>query len=289
MSLMYKIGIAAAVMAATFIAVLLSNRFFNRLLRAKSELHLRFLRSLAGALITVTGIYIALSPFEIAGGVGKTLLQSGSLIIAVATFAAQQALGNVISGFSLSASRPCDVGQKIKVVSGGSILAEGIVKDMTMRHVVIDQYDGQSCIVPNSVIDSSVIVNTNYVERVGNYMEFEVAYGTDIEKAREVLGGILRGEPLVLDPEKINIFVNRLTVNGFVLKFTCWTKDLNDSFRACSNIRQAVLEQFPKEGIDIPYNVVEVRIGQEQGEQPAAAAVEKTAEQKTGEEEGEEA
>ena len=260
MSLMYKIAIAAAVMAATFIALFLSHRFFNRLLRVKPRIHLKFLRSLAGAAILVVGIYIALSPFEAAAGVSKTLLQSGSLIIAVATFAAQQALGNVISGFSLSASRPCDIGQKIKVVSGGSVLAEGIVKDMTMRHVVIDQYDGQSCNVPNSVIDSSVIVNTNYVEQVGNYMEFEVAYGTDIEKARAVLGRILREEPLVLNPDNINIFVNRLTASGFVLKFTCWTRDLNDSFRACSNIRQAVLEQFPAEGIDIPYNVVDVRI-----------------------------
>ena len=127
MSLMYKIGIAAAVMAATFVALFLSHRFFNRLLRNNPQIHLRFLRSFVGTLIMVLGIYIALSPFEVAGGVGKTLLQSGSLIIAVATFAAQQALGNVISGFSLSASRPCDVGQKIKVVSGGSIPAEGIV------------------------------------------------------------------------------------------------------------------------------------------------------------------
>lgn len=276
MSLMYKICIAAAVMAATFVALFLSHRFFKRLLRNNPKIHLRFLRSFVGTLIMVLGIYIALSPFEVAGGVGKTLLQSGSLIIAVATFAAQQALGNVISGFSLSASRPCDVGQKIKVVSGGSILAEGIVKDMTMRHVVIDQYDGQSCIVPNSVIDSSVIINTNYVEQVGNYMEFEVAYGTDVEKARDVLKDILENEPLVLNPDKINIFVNRLTASGFVLKFTCWTKDLNDSFRACSNIRQAVLERFPEEGIDIPYNVVDVRITEDVG---SAAAQGKSAEE----------
>ena len=104
MSLMYKICIAAAVMAATFVALFLSHRFFNRLLRNNPQIHLRFLRSFVGTLIMVLGIYIALSPFEVAGGVGKTLLQSGSLIIAVATFAAQQALGNVISGFSLSAS-----------------------------------------------------------------------------------------------------------------------------------------------------------------------------------------
>ena len=262
METMYKFGIAAAVMAATFIAMVLCYRFFGRLMKKNPRIHLRFLRSLAGTGILLLGVYIALAPFEIARGMSKTILQSGTLIIAVATFAAQKALGNVISGFSLSASRPCDIGQKIKVVSGGSVLAEGIVKDMTMRHVVIDQYDGQSCIVPNSVMDNSVIINTNYVEQVGNYMEFEVAYGTDIEKARKVLGEILKGEPLLLNPEGISIFVNRLTANGFVLKFTCWTRDLNDSFRACSNIRQGVLERFPEEGIDIPYNVVEVRTGQ---------------------------
>ena len=102
MSLMYKIGIAAAVMAATFVALFLSHRFFNRLLRNNPQIHLRFLRSFVGTLIMVLGIYIALSPFEVAGGVGKTLLQSGSLIIAVATTPRSSRCGSSIRNIQIT-------------------------------------------------------------------------------------------------------------------------------------------------------------------------------------------
>lgn len=97
-------------------------------------------------------------------------------MIAIATFAAQQALGNVISGISLSVSKPYNEDDKIRVVQGGSIIAEGIVKDITIRHTIIRQYNGECCIVPNSVMDSAVITNTNFIENVGNFIEIEIGY-----------------------------------------------------------------------------------------------------------------
>lgn len=248
------------------ILIYLTDRVFRRLLIKNSRLHLRFIGSLVKAVIIICCIYAALSQFEIARDISKTLLQSGTLLVAVATFAAQQTLGNVISGFAISASKPCDVGQKIKVESGGSVIAEGIVKDMTLRHVVIEQYDGNTCIVPNSVIDSSVIINTNYLEHVGNFMEFEIAYDSDIEKAKHIIEKVCREEPLLLDTDRTSIYVSRLTANGIVLKFTAWTKDLNESFTACSHIRQRVVEEFRKEGIEIPYQTVTVQMDGE-GEQ----------------------
>jgi len=160
----------------------LSNRFIAK----REKLYQKFIKSILTFIIIVIGVYAALSQFEIARTISTSLLQSGSLIIAVATFAAQQALGNVISGFFISATKPCEIGQKVKIMSGGNVIAEGIVRDMTVRHIFIEQFDGQSYIVPNSLADSSVIVNTNFVEDVGNYIEIEVGYDTDVEEARKI-------------------------------------------------------------------------------------------------------
>jgi small-conductance mechanosensitive channel len=250
---------AAVTILVMCIFLYVTDRTFRRLLLAKSGLHLRFLGSLVKAMIIIIGVYTALSQFEVAREISRTLLQSGTLIIAVATFAAQQALSNIISGFSISATKPCDIGQKIKVQSGGSVIAEGLVRDMTLRHVVIEQYDGNTCIVPNSVIDGAVIINTNYLAHVGNFMEFEIAYDSDIDKAKAIIARICQSEPLLLDTDRTSIYVSRLTANGIVLKFTAWTKDLNESFQACSNVRQRVVEEFAKEGIVIPYQTVTVQ------------------------------
>ena len=73
------------------------------------------------------------------------------------------------------------------MLQGGTAIAEGIVRDITLRHTVIDTYDGQSCIVPNGVLSESVIINTNLVENVGNFLEFEIGYGADVDHARQII------------------------------------------------------------------------------------------------------
>jgi len=246
------------ILAVTGLIVVLVNHFFNRFIARREKLYQKFIKSILTFIIIVIGVYAALSQFEIARTISTSLLQSGSLIIAVATFAAQQALGNVISGFFISATKPCEIGQKVKIMSGGNVIAEGIVRDMTVRHIFIEQFDGQNYIVPNSLADSSVIVNTNFVEDVGNYIEIEVGYDTDVEEARKIIQKICDEDPRILHNQKTKVLVSAITANGMLLKFTIWSKDLNDSFEACSNVRQRLVSEFLKAGITIPYQTFSV-------------------------------
>ena len=167
------------------------NRIVNLIFRIMSKkhnsVHLRFAKSTINVLVVIVMFYILVQQFDVTKDIGKELLESGTLIVAIATFAAQQALSNVISGFSLSMSNPYNVDEKIKVVQNGHIIAEGIVKDITIRHTIICQYNGETCIVPNSVMDSAVITNTNYTKNIGNFMEVEVSYHSDIELAIKIL------------------------------------------------------------------------------------------------------
>ena len=133
--------------------------------------------------------------------------------------------------------------------------------DMTIRHVVIAQYDGQSCIVPNSLVDNCVIVNTNYSSPVGNILEIEVAYDTDVELAKSIIQEVCMAEPLLIRKDELKITVSSLTSNGMVLKFIVWTTLLDDNFTACSNIRGSLVKAFAQKGITIPYQVVDIRQG----------------------------
>ena len=40
---------------------------------------------------------------------------------------------------------------------------------------------------------------------------------------------------------------------SIILKTTIWTKNIDDNFKACSDIRIALKEEFDKVGIEIPY------------------------------------
>lgn len=232
------------------------NMIFRFMSKGKRLVHLIFFRSILNVLIYVITVYILAQQFEVTKDLSTQLLQSGSLIIAIATFAAQQALSNVISGFSLSFSKPYDVEDKIKVVSGGSVIAEGYVKDITLRHTVISQYNGESCIVPNSVMDSSVITNSNFTENIGNFMEVVISYESDVRKAMYIMQNICMGHKLTLNTAENKVFVKGYAADGVILKTTVWTKTLDDSFQACSDIRVEIVERFRNNGIDIPYQTV---------------------------------
>ena len=234
------------------------NVVFKRLQKNSRAAHLRFSKGIIKALIVIMVIFSLAQQFEVTKDLSTALLQSGSLVLAVATFAAQQALGNVISGFSLAFSKPYNVNDKIRVSQGNSVIAEGIVKDITLRHTIISQYNDESCIVPNSVMDSSVITNTNYTENIGNFMEITVGYDSDIELAIKLMKEICAEHELTLNTMENNVFVRGYVADGVVLKTTVWTKNLDDSFHACSDIRLALVKQYLERGIEIPYQTVTV-------------------------------
>ena len=232
------------------------NLIFRIMTRKHNSVHLRFIKSILNVTIVVVVFYSMAQQFDVTKDISKTLLQSSSLFIAIATFAAQQALSNVISGISLSVSKPYNVDEKIRVVQGSSVIAEGIVKDITIRHTVIQQFNGESCIVPNSVMDSAVITNTNYIGNIGNFMEIEISYYADIEKTFKCMKEICVAHELTLNTEENKVFIKGYTQNGIILKTTVWTKNLDDSFLACSDIRAGLVESFKKNGIQIPYQTV---------------------------------
>ena len=248
-----EIGIFAAITLGLNQIV---NLVYRLALKKTNAIHLRFTKSAAHVIICTIAVYSLAQQFEVTKDISKALLQSGSLIIAIATFAAQQTLGNVISGISVSASKPYSVGEKIKVVQSGAVIAEGIVSDVTIRHTVISQFNGESCIVPNSTMDSAVIINTNYTENVGNFVEVEISYDSDIEKAISIMRRICAENARSLNTEENTITASGYTQNGIILKTLILTHNLNDSFRACSEIRIELVKAFQENGITIPYQTV---------------------------------
>lgn len=258
---MEKIISITIIVLSIIVLLALSNSFFKRVLKSSARLPLKYLNSIVNFIIVLFGIYSILNQISLTKELSTMLLGSSTLIIALITFAAQQTLGNIIAGFSLSMTHPVEIGHKVRIVSGGSIIAEGVIKDITIRHVVIEQYDGQTCIVPNSLVDSSVIVNTNYLDQVGNYLEFEVAYDTDLDKARKIIHDLLAKEEPVLKKD-VRVYTSRVTDNGLILKFTVWTATIDDNYIVCSHLREGIVQEFLKEGIVIPYQTITISSAQ---------------------------
>ena len=233
---------------------------FSLIFKRNNKLHIKFIRSILNVVIIAICVYSCLSQFEVTKEISNTLLKSSALLIAIATFAAQHVLSNVISGISIIATKPFDIGDKVKIVStGGSIISEGIVLDINLRHTTIKRFDGQCDIITNSIIDSSIISNTNLIENVGNFVEVEISYDSDVDLACDLLKSIIIENNLTLNStNNTSVFVKEFTSNGLTLRVLVVARNLDDSFKACSDIRKRVLKDFKSKGIIIPYQTVTI-------------------------------
>lgn len=243
-----------------FITLCIINLLFNKLLRKSNNINLKFLKSFIDVVLITIFIYSYLSQFDITKDISKTLMQSGTLLIAIATFAAQRVLSNVISGIAISSSKPFNIGDKIKVIStGGNIVSEGIVTDINLRHTIIKRYDGQCDIIPNSIIDESIISNTNLIENVGNFIEVEISYDSDLDLACDLMKSIIVNNDLTINnDENTSIVIKDLSQNGVILRALVISRSLDDSFKSCSNIRKEILKRFKSRGIVIPYQTITI-------------------------------
>ncbi len=210
----------------------------------------KFICGLLRAIIVALTIYLEAAQFDISREIGSKLLSNGTLIIAIISFVSQKALSNVIGGISISLSKPLEIGQKVSIYNNSALLAEGIVTEMCARHIVIRKYDGKSCIIPNSIVDSAVIINDNYEDGCGKYFEVSIDRLADTDKAIGIIKSILRICNDVLDrnPE---ILVSKVDENTKTLKFTLWTKDLDSSYVTSSILRDKISYAFNIEGIKV--------------------------------------
>ena len=244
------------------------NKIFGMILKRKEQIHIKFLRSMSKVVLTIIAFICISGLFNTTKALSATLLTSSSLLVAIVGFAAQQVLADVISGVMLSWSRPFNLGEKVNISSLG---ISGIVEDMTVRHTVIRTYHNSRMIIPNSVINKAIVENSNYNnDYIGNYMEVSVSYESNLEQAIEVMRETIASYPLVVDirPDpsegnKVNVAVKELGDDGIILKSTVWTKNIDDNFTACSDIRRLIKKNFDAVG---PYRHVHVVTGSSEKE-----------------------
>ena len=243
-----------AIIAVSFMTISTCNFLFAKM--RKRKIHLKIIQSAINVLIGIISVYSILNLFEVTRDISQTIMKSGTFLIAICTFSAQKVLANTISGMSISVTRPFDVGDKIRILSAtGMLVTEGIVIDINLRHTVIKKFDGQCDIVPNSIMDSSIISNTNFTENIGNFIDVELTADSDIDKAYDVLKQIiLENEKSINEENDINITIKEFTSKGIILRALVKTKTLDDSFIACSEIRKEILVRFEEEDLKIPFS-----------------------------------
>lgn len=246
----------------TFLAVKLSNLIFKKIIRS-NEIHVRFLHSLFTIICILCGILLLAVLFGYSGSLGRVLLGSTGLLIAIVGFAAQAAIGDIIAGVMIGITRPFKLGDLISI-EGTEII--GVVHDMTIRHTVLHCFDGLYEIVPNSVINGSVIHNGTYhKELTGAHLDFGISYGSDIRTAMKIIHDAVIGcrhtvEYAGDNPEgkRAAVYMTDFGSSAIMLRTTVWARNADELYIARSEIMMKVKEDFEANGVEIPFNFINV-------------------------------
>lgn len=89
---------------------------------------------------------------------GTALLATAGVASIVIGMAAQNTLGNIISGISILIYRPIRKGDKVKVYASAGD-ETGVVETITLGYTTLIMENGEKIVVPNNVLASTVIVN----------------------------------------------------------------------------------------------------------------------------------
>lgn len=248
--------------AAIVTAIVLSvyNRFVKKKLREKKDIQIRFTQNIIRSVIIIIAVIWVLVSSSATTDIGKVLFQGTAIIGAVVGLAAQPVIGDLFSGIALSYNRPFEIGDRIELDNG----IKGIVMDITIRHVVIRTIDTIDVIVPNSKINASTITNTSYKSKTRSVnLKFNVAYGTDIKKAMDAIRTAVTESELTVPAWKGKeeygpVYFISYADSSLVLSTTVYYPPTNPTEFVISDINTRVNDIFAQEGIEIPFNYVNV-------------------------------
>jgi len=251
---------AAIVAAITFIIIKILQRYVKKRLSGNMKIFYRLIYVII-IVIAVMTVLMTIKPLE---HFSSAILASSGIAAVVIGLAAQQTLGNLFSGISISASKPFVVGEFIEVLNTTPPIA-GVVEDISLRHTTIRESSNKTIVIPNSVIDKEMLRTTHYLQgtNVCNFLFVGISYDSDIDLAIKLLSRVCSEHQNTLDvrtyDEKENdapivaVHIMDLAESSIQLRASIWTKNTAKGFAALSDLRYAVKKEFDKNGIDIPY------------------------------------
>lgn len=172
-------------------------------------------------------------------------------------FGLQTLVNNLVSGLIIAFEKPVNVGDAVDI-NGQS----GTMKSIGFRSSVISTYDGSDIIIPNGDLLNAHLINWTLGDTKRRVeVLVGVAYGTDIERVKAILAGILEKDVRILRYPAPTILVKEFAASSIDFRVLFW---IDTAYHLWSGVKSDVLEQidihFKQEGIEIPFAQQDINI-----------------------------
>lgn len=207
-------------------------------------------------------LYGALALFVVIAAIGKLGVQTTSFVAVIGAaglavgLALQGSLSNFASGVLLILFKPFQAGNFIK--AGGEA---GTVVEVGILTTELKTPDNVKIIMPNSAILSGSITNFSAHSTRRVDMTVGVGYGDDLNKAKQIMEGLLAADERVLKEPAAQVAVANLGESSVEFVVRPWV-NAADYWDFKFDFTQAVKEKFDAEGVSIPFPQRDVHLFQ---------------------------
>jgi small conductance mechanosensitive channel len=256
------VAAAIVVLVAAVVARLVRRAVYGVLRRTSSYSTVNhLLASVAYAVALGVGVFTALGILQLDTAVTSLLAGVGIVGLALG-FAFQDLASNFIAGVLLSIRRPFVEGD---LIAKGDHM--GTVTEINLRSTKLHTLQGQTVIIPNANVFTEAVVNYSTGERRVD-LECGVAYGDDLEQAREVALRAIRALPMVRQDRSVDLHYEGFGDSSidFTLRFWIAFERQPDFLSARSEAIISLKKAFDEAGITIPFPIRTLDFGVVGGE-----------------------
>jgi potassium-dependent mechanosensitive channel len=185
---------------------------------------------------------------------GRITIILGALGVGIG-FGLQSIVNNLLSGVVLAFERPIEIGDQIEVA--GRL---GTIKEIGIRSSKLHNFDGSEVIIPNGDLLNQHVVNwtlSNNQRRVE--LILGVKYGSDLNKIKVLLEGILNDNPRIERYPLSMVLLNDFGDSSITFRLLFWT-DVLIWIQVKSEVILAINECFNQNGIEIPFPQLDVHM-----------------------------
>lgn len=228
-------------------------KWFERLIVRSPSLKTSFifLRKILLFSIVIIGIsFTTFTAFPELGPALASLFIAAGFASIVIGLAAQASLSNIIAGIMISLSQPIRIDDAILFRNEFCF-----VEDLTLMYTVLRTWDNRRLIVPNSILQSEVIVNYSAKDPTKLVPIFaDISHDSDVDLAMKIMVDVAKRHPDCLPIGDLpNAVIMEINENGVRLRLLSRAKDQPTAFRMARDLLREIKKEFVVNGIEFAY------------------------------------
>lgn len=247
---------------------------FKRSFLSATKHHPKFtpvLYSLVHKTVSVLIWIIAILSMLQCWGINLTPILAGLGITGIVLgFALQESVSSFFSGLMLAINNPFRIGDWVDI--GGVV---GTVMAMDAMCVTLASPDNKKIVLNNKNVWGNTIVNFSFTSTRRVDMTVAVEYGSDLDKTREVILGLLKSYKEVLDSPETMVEVGNYSNYSIDFIARPWVLP-KDYWTVYWRFHGQILGELQRNGIYMPYNQVDVHIVSDGNSQSAPSGESQT-------------